>query len=452
MRLRYINFQKILAATVLFISAWNTTLPIASATEIPWFLRPIQVIYGISIEQFIFILILPSIILTNQFKYYSTNRYTYTIAILFWFLGIDGIFSNCFNFVNLFEIGEAIRLILFGFFLIWLERCAKRFGIRFCFNCVIFGLTMGGTVNIYFSFQINNGIVGILPLLIGQAGPGPPLGLLVIICAIAFSITKKTFLKVIYIFACLIGVYGGIASWSKISLLIIAVGLIPWSVLIICELIKTRFAKFILTLFICSIVLLSQNNLLFSETRDSVYQIISTKLSSEDHDLDDPDSKIWGERFVFHIAVLEIVARHPILGVGYAGFGAAFKETDASKMKHAYVDESDQIQSSQANPHSTWLYYASANGLPGFVIVFFLMLNISIVVYKSCQLAPHAGRTIGSAMITAIFIWSISVPDILQSCLLLSLVGIACATPRRTAYLAVQMKQDRDEDPPLMRN
>ena len=55
MRLRYINFPKILAATVLFIGAWNTTLPIASATEIPWFLRPIQVIYGISIEPFIFI-------------------------------------------------------------------------------------------------------------------------------------------------------------------------------------------------------------------------------------------------------------------------------------------------------------------------------------------------------------------------------------------------------------
>ena len=178
---RRINFEKIVAATVLFISAWNYTIPITSATGIPWFFRPIQVVYGISIEEFIMILIFPSIFITNQFKNYQTNRYTNAISMIFWALGFIGVLSNCFNFVSILEFGESIKLILFGFFLIWLERCAIRFGTEFCLRCVLFGLAIGGVVNIFFSFQINSAMVGIIPLLIGQAGPGPPLGLLVII-------------------------------------------------------------------------------------------------------------------------------------------------------------------------------------------------------------------------------------------------------------------------------
>jgi len=346
------------------------------------------------------------------------------------------------------EFGESIRLILFGFFLIWLERSAIRFGTEFCLRCIIFGLAIGGVVNIFFSFQTSS-TVGIIPLLIGQAGPGPPLGLLVIISAWAYSITTKNLSKTIYVITCIIGIYGGISSWSKISLLLIAVGLIPWAILILS---RPRKIKIVLIILILSIGLIFKNDSSISEIKDSVDQIISTKLSYEDHNLNDPDSKIWGERFVFHIAVLEIVASHPLLGVGYAGFGTAYKETAASKMQHAYNDEFDQIQSSQSNPHSTWLYYASANGIPGLLLVFFWMLNISFAFYNACKLAPNAGRSIGFAIITAIFIWSISVPTILQSFLILSLVGIACATQRRPAHLAVRMTQDLDKRLPLMSN
>lgn len=428
MKFRYINFEKIVAATVLFISAWNETVPIAEATEIPWIFRPIQVIYGIRIEQFILILILPTIFITNQFKNYLTNRYTNAISMIFWALGFIGVLSSCFNFVNILEFGESIRLILFGFFLIWLERCAIQFGTEFCLRCVIFGLAIGGVVNIFFSFQINSAMVGIIPLLIGQAGPGPPLGLLVIISAWAYSITTKNLPKTIYVITCIIGIYGGIASWSKISLLIIIIGLIPWIIFILSKLSKL---KIILIVSICAFGFTLTDDSSIFQIKDSVYEIVSKKLSSQDHDINDPDSKIWGERFVFHIAVLEIVVSHPFLGVGYAGFGNAYKETNASKMQHAYVDESDQIQSSNSNPHSTWLYYASANGILGLILVFFWMLNISFALYNACKLAPNAGRSIGFAIIAAIFIWSISVPTILQSSLILSLVGIACATQRR---------------------
>ena len=448
MKFRHINFEKIVAATVLFISAWNETVPIAAATEIPWIFRPIQVIYGIRIEQFILILILPTIFITNQFKNYLTNRYTNAISMIFWALGFIGLLSNCFNFVNILEFGESIRLILFGFFLIWLEQCAIRFGTEFCLRCVIFGLAIGGAVNIFFSFQISN-TVGIIPLLIGQAGPGPPLGLLVIISAWAYSITTKKLPKTIYFITCIIGIYGGIASWSKISLLLIITGLIPWAVLILS---RPRKIKIVLIILILTIGLIFKNDSSISEIKDSFDQIIFTKLSSEDHNLNNPDSKIWGERFVFHIAVLEIVASHPLLGVGYSGFGTAYKETAASKMQHAYNDEFDQIQSSQSNPHSTWLYYASANGIPGLLLVFFWMLNISFAFYNACKLAPKAGRSFGFAIIAAIFIWSISVPTILQSSLILSLVGIACATQRRPAHLAVRMTQDLDKRLPLMCN
>lgn len=448
MKFRHINFEKIIAATVLFISAWNATVPIASATEIPWIFRPIQVVYGISIEQFILILIFPTIFITNQFKNYHTNRYTNAISMIFWALGFIGVLSSCFNFVSILEFGESIRLILFGFFLIWLERNAIRFGTAFCLRCVICGLAIGGAINIFFSFQTNYGMVGIIPLLIGQAGPGPPLGLLTIISAWAYSITTKTLLKTIYIIACLIGLYGGIASWSKISLLLIAVGLIPWTILILSKLSKVKIIL-IVSIFIIGFTLTNDSPIF--QFQDSIDEIISKKLSSEDHDLNDPNSKIWGERFVFHIAVLEIVASHPFLGVGYAGFGNAYKETNASKMQHAYVDESDQIQSSNSNPHSTWLYYASANGIPGLLLVFFWMINISFAFYNACKLAPNAGRSIGFAIITAIFIWSISVPTILQSSLILSLVGIACATQRRPTHLAVRMTQDLDKRLSLMR-
>ena len=441
MKFRYINFEKIVAATVLFISAWNETVPIAGATEIPWIFRPIQVIYGIRIEQFILILILPTIFITNQFKNYLTNRYTNAISMIFWALGFIGLLSSCFNFVNILEFGESIRLILFGFFLIWLEQCAIRFGTEFCLRCIIFGLAIGGAVNIFFSFQISN-TVGIIPLLIGQAGPGPPLGLLVIVSAWAYSITTKNLPKTIYVITCIIGIYGGIASWSKISLLLIITGLIPWAVLILS---RPRKIKIVLIILILTIGLIFKNDSSISEIKDSVDQIIFTKLSSEDHNLNNPDSKIWGERFVFHIAVLEIVVSHPLLGVGYAGFGTAYKETAASKMQKAYIDESNEILSSQSNPHSTWLYYASANGIPGLLLVFFWMLNISFVLYNASKLAPNAGRSIGFAIIVAMFIWSISVTTILQSSLILSLVGIACATQRRPTHLAVRMTQDLDK-------
>ena len=209
-------------------------------------------------------------------------------------------------------------------------------------------------------------MVGIIPLLIGQAGPGPPLGLLTIISAWAYSITTKTLLKTIYIIACLIGLYGGIASWSKISLLLIITGLIPWAILILS---RPKKIKIILIILIFTIGFTLTNDSPILQIKDSVDEIISKKLSSEDHNLNNPDSKIWGERFVFHIAVLEIVVSHPLLGVGYAGFGNAYKETNASKALVIMLTNQGQLSDiEKAKSFGVGGYIIKATTIPSEVV------------------------------------------------------------------------------------
>ena len=87
------------------------------------------------------------------------------------------------------------------------------------------------------------------------------------------------------------------------------------------------------------------------------------------------EQKLWfsgdsnTERSSYYIGTAEILAKHPF-GVGYLGFYDAMVATDIYKSGKA----AHEVSPTEANPHSTFLWYSVTGGVIGGVLVIVLFL------------------------------------------------------------------------------
>jgi hypothetical protein len=152
-------------------------------------------------------------------------------------------------------------------------------------------------------------------------------------------------------------------------------------------------------------------------------QMVTEKVESAEG-----ESGSMRERWSYVLGVGEIVATHP-LGVGYSGFRNAMMNTDAYVSGRA-ADESANTDA-ESNPHSLFLYYASAGGLVGGVLCVVVFALLCRALWSGLSLYGMSGALLALLCVAAYLVMAVSVPYLFNSSVMLVPAALAAGIHAR---------------------
>lgn len=94
----------------------------------------------------------------------------------------------------------------------------------------------------------------------------------------------------------------------------------------------------------------------------------------------------------------------------------------------------------KSNPHNSFLYYASANGLPGLFLTIVLFLSVLRAFWRSLSGHGVPGRVIWGCLAGAYFVYGMAVPSLFNTAILYvpTAVAVALTSQARSRLVATQ--------------
>ncbi len=383
--LKKINtFHKYLVYTIIFINGYKLILPIDISDDsanisisLPLWATNFD-IYGIYFSDFLFIFYF----LIFGLRFYK-HIFRGKIALIFFYLiiglSLAGVISTLINFEIFSDYLEATRLFTLALFFLCVVWWTELFDEINVLRIFLIGLIVSGLVNLYFTFSFSLRLLGGLPQLLGQNGPGGSAGFLVFVGAWFFIISKKMTDKLLSIIFLIIFVFILIISYSKLGMLMGACGVVAFvaalNVTPSLKVLRNRIVIVIFVIFSFSIWLTnSEKGQILIEGGSTFYYY---KLGTDGAGIVEKEGGDE-ERLYYYFGVGEVFINNPIFGVGYNGFGPAVSNTKA----HSTGRMSDEDSFVNANPHNAFLYYISANGILGWVLIGIIYVTFLLIFYK----------------------------------------------------------------------
>ena len=379
----------------------------------PIWLTPVQLIHGIFIHELLLLTYLGFLVATQGGLRFIRQQEAFSIAFLIVFLGFWGILSNSINIQPLLKMGESCRFFLLSAYFMCAMVWAKRFEPTFVLRTLLLGIASSGAINIYYAFRISTMELGGLPFLLGQNGPGGPLGILVVLSAWLMLERKTSLDAAIALASCVIGVFGASISYSKLSMLMVGFGLIAWGFVLCLTLVEHRSRRLAAIMLAILFVIAFANQERITQYIQGVGTFIDYKFAGT---IEENSSVIT--RSQYFIMTAEIMLRHPLLGVGYGGFYDAVIATEGYKSDRSLTEDPEAAQSNASNPHSSFLYYASANGLVGLLLTIFLFMMALRAFWRTLSHRGISGRVLWICLAAAYFIFGMTLPTLFNTSIL----------------------------------
>jgi len=375
----YLNVQKnsenLLIAAILFYSGLVFCLPVQPAEDFgtlyayPWWASRIQFGFVI-LNEILFIVwfLLFGVRFVSRNIFNKLGMPTRQAAICLIFLGIwCGVVSILSDFSTITQnTGRTLRLIMFAFMLIAAVKWAKSLG-NFVLVLFVFGILVGTVINLVISLQNPFILWGSLRLH-GQNTPGVWMGLAAHMSAWLFALSHNIKTKIFCAVTLFVCGFGCLLSFSRIGWITLGFGLVSWFVLLIAKMNPKNRKNTIFAIFICCIPLSMLNaNSQFSDLASGVIKLVNQKTWIGG------DSN--SERMSYVFGTAEIVLKNP-LGVGYSGFYDAMIQTEVYKSGVA----ARETRPKEANPHMTFLWYASTGGILASllsILLFYLLARVT---------------------------------------------------------------------------
>ena len=146
-------------------------------------------------------------------------------------------------------------------------------------------------------------------------------------------------------------------------------------------------------------------------------------------------------RTQYLFSTIDIMLEHPLFGVGYAGFYDAVTRTDAYQGRWGCREDSTSGREGSSNPHNTFLYYASANGIPGLFISLFLFWSLMLVFWRYFARHGRKGVVFWAAVAAAYVVYVATVPSLLNTALLYLPAAVVIARSDRDRAESAQPAQ-----------
>lgn len=368
--------KNFLVYLLLFFQGYNNILPL-SDSKLPFWANHYE-FHGFGFDQFTFFAVLIIFLISNPLSTIKVKSSLFFFIILIFLFGVIGFISTIVNLESLSDFGEALRFYYFAIYVYVIVKISKVIESKNLLKSYLIGMLIGGIINIYFTLLLEERIVGssILPTLLGQNGPGSQFGFCVLFSCWLMKIHNGFWDKSLSLILLLIGVFGSLISYSKTAMLICTLGLFAWLFyyLVIVPPIKKIFVGFFFVAILSG--LYSYNTEKSKIYIDSINNYIEFKFGN----LDPSENNSIRTRSGYWLAVNEIFILHPIFGVGYSGFYENVINTNAYKMGQTPEEERNSFAS--ANPHNSFLYYVSANGIFGLLLVGTIFISFCIHIFK----------------------------------------------------------------------
>lgn len=414
--------ERALAACVLFYGAVVLCLPVPVLEDVvfPWWATKIGVgnvllhellflvwiaIYG---SRFVLRCLLNDSIPTRQAA-------LWLIALAVW-CGVISLATP----LPLQDLGRSLRLVLNAVLLFAVVRWVRQMG-NFPLLMLILGFFAGTIINLVISF-LHPLIVNDVMRLSGQNTPGVAMAIAIHLSAWLFFRTSSRAVQAFAVITALVCALGSGISYSRIGWICSALGLLVWTYMLVAARPRERSERLrlkktrrvwvpLLALGLAALLTLppAQEGLQWIQT------LIAQKLGP---DSGTEESNV--NRAYYFVVVGEILSKQP-WGVGYSGFFDAITATDIYRSGQMVTEEDFD-----ANPHSAFLYYASAGGIPGGVIIIavFVMLLNSMRFGLVSSLGPP-GMAFFALAAPAFLLIGLTVPYLVNSIILIAPAAIA---------------------------
>jgi len=149
------------------------------------------------------------------------------------------------------------------------------------------------------------------------------------------------------------------------------------------------------------------------------------------------------QRMMYLYGTMEILEEYP-LGVGYSGFFDAWTRTKAFQSPEA----SDELSPTEANPHSTFLWYATAGGVPGVVLSLGLFFSlIGLLWYGLRMVFGRGGVILFSLLAASYLVMGLTVPYLYSNHILIFpaafVFGLGLALRKNPCSIVATRKLDK---------
>lgn len=397
------KIDKLWAFSIIFMNGWLFALPVTEE-PIPVWLSPIQVVHGIYIYEALIIIYVAYIIITRWDKLPNPFSLAGAYGNMIFILGVLGVLSACVN-MRFFEIlGSSRYFILYLYFTLSIY-WAKKYNPTFIIRTFILGIALSGASNIYLAFMLRSNELGGLPFLLGQNGPGGSLGIMVILSAWLMLESENYFDVVIALASCLIGVIGSSISYSKTAMLLSGLGLTSWVFVLRYQIFKHKLV--ILTLLVVLFSFLYVKRDLLFEYIEGVETFATYKFQGAFREGDNSAEA----RFQYLIITMEIMFTNPF-GVSYGGFYDAAIQTDGYNSSNSTPEDSQAGKNRESNPHSSFLYYASANGILGLFLSIILFITGIKIFWEYLSIHRGTGLVLWIVLSLGYFIYGLTLPTL----------------------------------------
>jgi len=377
-------FERVLAACVLFYGGVAFCLPVAGweGVTFPWWATKFA-IGNVLLHELLFLVwvvlfgtpFLLRVLLNGGIP--TRQAGLWLIALAIW-CGLVSLVSP----LPLQDLGRTFRLLLYALLLFAVVRWTRQMG-NFPLGALVLGFFTGTIINLIASF-LNPFIVNEVMRLSGQNTPGVAMGIAIHLSAWLFYRTRYRTVQTFAIFATVIFAFGCGISYSRIGWFCGVLGFFAWVYILLAarpqEPEEKQRLKGIRRVWIPLLVVGLGASIASPRVQEGLQWVeilVEQKTSTEGGGDAGREAYVQG--------VAEILLKYP-LGVGYSGFFDAMRATTVYSSGRA--NEEDSVE---ANPHATFLWYASAGGIPGG----FMGIAVFVMLLKSLRfgLRSAMGRT-----------------------------------------------------------
>ncbi|MEO8680143.1 MAG: O-antigen ligase family protein [Vicinamibacterales bacterium] len=418
-----------LAFLILFLGGYNAVLPVVEeSVSIPAIFTPIQVVHGVFLRDAFLLVYLGLSLVTGALGRIRFQREERSFALQVAGLACAGVLSAVVNLTTLFDVGEALHLLVFAAYFCAVVHWASNLGAARLLRYFLVGITVGGAINLYFTFNIQFMTIGILPFLLGQNGPGGYLGLSVVLGSWLMLIRRNRADTLAAITVSLIGLFASTISYSRLAMVMAASGLVGWAAVATLSNAgrRNRYGGALLGLALTISAFLTVTPL-GRDYVESVSGFVNNKFAI----IDINDENSVGTRYMYFWGVFEIFQKHPIAGVGYSGFYDAV--TSTAYYPTSAMAEEDAASGAQglSNPHNAFLYYVSANGVLGLVLIVAIFVSFLRILGRSLVPYGVAGRVVWACLAVAYFVNAMTLPTLYNTEIMYLPAALAFAEVRR---------------------
>jgi O-antigen ligase len=339
-----------------FLVGYELCLPVVAdgaPFQLPFIATTMNVLGGFSVKELI--LLLHALLNINlALRVFGLRRppALLLIYLLFFFgamvsIAVNGVIE---------DVPEAGRFLAAGYYIFAVRAFIEKRGVEPLVLTLLCGLVLSMSLNLYLTFAVPRGMLGVLPLLYGQNGPGGFAGASVGLLFLLRDFARHRATKQVLALAILLALVVVILSYSKLGMSMAIIGAFIWANTMWSNR-RSVVGRASMLVVLSASALGAYLYVVPSAVREQAGVIYEFKFYNEGGGFFDAGDRT---RWAYYLGVGEIIVKHP-LGVSYRGIGSALQQTEAERS--GYLPEEESLIS--ANPHNSFLYYMAANGFIG---------------------------------------------------------------------------------------